>query len=48
MGCWPTRKREGFYPTSGVLGTSAARDFEFVSSVRFPILILFGFVSVDF
>ena len=48
MGCWPTRKREGSCPTSSVLGTSTARDVEFVASVRFPILILFGFVFVDF
>ena len=41
-------KRESFCPTSSVLGTSAARDVEFVASVRFPILMLFGFVFVDF
>ena len=36
MGFWPTRKREGSCSTSYVLGTSTARDIEFVASVRFP------------
>ena len=42
------KEERGLFPTSSGLGTSAARDVEFVASVRFPILIFFGFVFVDF
>ena len=42
------KEERGLFPTSSGLGSSAARDVEFVASVRFPILIFFGFVFVDF
>ena len=47
-GCWPTKRKEGFCPTSSVLGISAARDVEICCVSSFSYINVVCFVSADF